>query len=133
MPPHLKLALVMAAALILTGCGNSNRDCSLTALNVTPSSVSADHTAAAPGNQVHFYASPVVPGKSCSLAACVNCWGQTWTISDPINVSISNNGTDNGVATCMGVTNGAVAVTATAPASHGSARSVTGTATLTCR
>ena len=133
MERHLKLAsLLVAAVLISTGCGDANRDCNLTALSVAPRIASADHTAAASGNQVQFFAGPVTP-KVCATAACVNCWGQTWTVSDPVNVSISNNANDNGTATCLGATSGAVTVTATVQDAGKSTQTVTGAATLTCK
>lgn len=129
----LRLAsLFVAAFLISAGCGDINRTCALTGLTVNPSSATADHALAAPGNQVQFFAGPVVKGQ-CAIAACINCSGQAWTVSDPVNVSISNNATDNGTATCLGATNGAVTVTATAPVSKNSTQTVTGTAALTCK
>ena len=133
MQKHLKLASLFAAAVLISaGCGNANQNCNLTALSVTPPRATADHTVAASGNQVQFFAGPVTP-KVCATAACVNCWGQTWTVSDPVNVSISNNANDNGTATCLGATNGAVTVTATAQVAGKSTQTVTGTATLTCK
>jgi len=130
---HVKLAsLFLAAALISAGCGDANQNCHLTGLTVGPSSAAADHALAAPDNQVQFFAGPVVP-KGCAVAACVNCWGQTWTVSEPVNVSISNDAVDNGTATCLGATNGAITVTATAPVGGKSTGTVTATATLTCR
>src|SRR6266498_3475755 len=114
---HLKFALLVTAGLFVTGCGQHN--CRLTALSVSPTSATLDHLAAAPGNQGQFFAAAVVSG-SCAIPACVNCSGQTWMVSDPINVSISNNGT----ATCVGATSGAVTVTATAPVAAGSAHVV---------
>ena len=125
---HRRLSLLLAAALLTTGCGH--QDCRLIGLSVSPPGATADHTAAAPGNQAQFFASAVVP-DGCATTACVNCSGQTWTVSDPLNVSISNNANDNGTATCLGTTNGAVTVTATVPAAAGSKQTVTKTAMLT--
>lgn len=123
---------VVAAVLISASCGDINGSCVLTGLSIGPPNATADHVLAAPGNQVRFLAGPVTKGQ-CAIAACINCWGQTWTVSDAVNVSISNDASDNGTATCLGATNGAVTVTATAPASNKSTRTVTGTATLTCK
>lgn len=129
----LRLAsLFVAAVLVSLGCGNTQQKCDLTALSVSPSSVSADHAVSAPDNQVQFFAGPIAKGQ-CAAGGCVNCWGQTWTVSDPVNVSISNNANDNGTATCWGATNGAVTITATAPVAGKSTQTVTGTATLTCK
>jgi hypothetical protein len=127
---HLKLVSLAIAVLIAAGCGQ--RNCRLTALSVGPSSATADHLAAAPGNQVQFFATAIVP-NGCASAACVNCSGQTWTVSDPDNVSISNNINNNGTATCVGATNGAATVTATAPVRTATTQTVTGNATLTCK
>ena len=130
--PLRPASLVVAAVLISAACGGIRQNCNLTALLVSPSSSIVDHAVSAPGNRVQFFAGPVTKGQ-CAIVACVNCWGQTWTVSDPVNVSISNDATDNGTATCLGATNGAVTITATAPVSGKSAQTVTGTATLTCQ
>ena len=127
---RVELISLVTALLLATGCGQQT--CRLTGLSVEPPNASADHAALAPGNQVQFFASAIVP-KGCTHTACVNCSGQTWTVSDPVNVSISNNANDNGTAVCKGTTNGAATVTATAPAGTGSTQTVTGTATLICK
>jgi len=132
MQKHVILTSLMAGAILLSvGCGSTTPNCNLSALSVTPTIAAADHTLAAPGDKIQFFAGPV-GAKGCAAAACVNCWGQTWTVSDPVNVSISNDAGDNGTATCLGATNGAVTVTATAPVASKSTQTVTGTATLTC-
>jgi len=134
MKKHVALAsLLLAAALIWAGCGSDKQNCNLTGLSVFPSSATADHTAGAPGNQVQFFAEAVVP-KGCMVtgAVCVNCVGQIWTVSDSVDVAISNNAGDNGTATCVGATNGAVTVTATAPAGTNKSQKVSGTAALIC-
>ena len=131
--PSALAPLVMAAFLISVGCGGSQQNCELTALSISPSSGTADHTLSSPGNQVQFFAGPLLKGHQCAVPACVNCMGQTWTVSDTVNVSISNNASDNGTATCLAATNGAVTVTATAPISTQSTKTVSGTATLTCK
>jgi len=110
--------LLVAIALVAAGCGNQN--CQMTGLSVIPTSASADHPLATPNNQIQFSATSVVP-KGCSSVACVNCSGQTWTVSDPVNISISNGPGNNGMATCVGPTNAPVTVTAMA---HASKRSV---------
>lgn len=123
--------LVVTALLISVGCGGQ-QNCELTALLVSPSSATADHSVSSPGNQVQFFAGPVMKGQ-CAVPACVNCLGQTWTASDNLDVSISNNASDNGTATCLAATTGAVTITATAPVSTKSNKTVSGTATLTCK
>lgn len=130
---HFRLAsLVVALPLVAVACGGSQQNCDLTALSILPASATADHAISSPGNQVQFSAGPVTKGV-CVAGACVNCWGQTWTTSDSVNVSISNDASDNGTATCLGSTNGAVTITAKAPVVGKSSQTVTGTATLTCR
>lgn len=123
--------LVVTAFLTSVGCG-SQQSCELTALLVSPSSATADHALSSPGNQVQFFAGPVMKGQ-CAVPACVNCLGQTWTVSDNLDVSISNNASDNGTATCLAATTGAVTIIATAPVSANSKKTVSGTATLTCK
>ena len=131
-PMRLRFELIslLTAALIGTGCGQQS--CRLSGLSVGPPNATADHAAPAPGNQVQFFATATVP-KGCTHTACVNCSGQTWTVSDSVDVSISNNVNDNGTAVCKGTTNGAATVTATAPAGTGSTKTVSGTATLICK
>jgi hypothetical protein len=72
MRKNLKLASVFVAAILITGCGNTNENCQLTALSVSPQGAAADHTVAAPDNQVQFFAGAVIP-KGCVSVACVNC------------------------------------------------------------
>ena len=130
--PFRLASLVITAFLVSVGCGGSHQSCELTALSVFPSNGTADHATSSPGNQVQFFAGPITKGQ-CVTGACVNCSGQTWTVSDTVDVSISNNASDNGTATCLAATNVSVAITATAPVSTKSTKTVSGTATLTCK
>jgi hypothetical protein len=125
-----KLGLLIAVVVLATSCGGEK--CQLVGLTVSPSTATADHAAPSPANRVQFAAQAEVPA-GCVVIQCVNCVGQTWAVSDPVHVSISNNGSDNGTATCLGATNGAVTITATAPVTAGSNQTVSGTALLTCR
>jgi hypothetical protein len=115
------------------GCGGKSPitlACKITAINVSPSSATISHTAPPPGNTQHFdaFASAVTPGCVVSQS---NLTTGTWSVSDNINVSISNvQGATFGTATCNGPTSGAATVTATVPAGDGT--SVTNTASLTC-
>ncbi len=129
----LKLGLLLAAIALATACGDENQGCHWIALTVTPPSATADHTATAPGNQAQFAANGVI-SSGCVVPACVNCTqGVTWSVSDPMNVSLSPvDGQSVVNATCMGATNGAVTVTATVPITSGSSQTVSGTASLTC-
>jgi hypothetical protein len=115
------------------GCGGPSPitlACKITAINVSPASVTLSHTAPPPGNTQHFdaFASAVTPGCVVSQS---NLTTGTWSVSDNINVSISNvQGATFGTATCNSATSGPVTVTATVPAGDGT--SVTNTASLTC-
>lgn len=122
----LFVALLLASAAI--GCGTTNHDCTMTALSIAPLDATASHTAAAPGNQQQFIASPVLP------AGCppppVPFDFATFAVSDPANVSISNaQDQTHGTATCKGATAGPATITATATVG---AAAVTGFARLTC-
>lgn len=115
------------------GCGGKSPitlACKITAINVFPTSATISHTASPPGNTQYFdaFASAVTPG--CVLTQG-NLTTATWSVSDNINVSISNvQGATFGTATCNGATSGATTVTATVPAGDGT--SVTNNASLTC-
>ena len=115
------------------GCGGKSPitlACKITAINVSPASATISHTAPPPGNTQHFdaFAAAVTPGCVVSQG---NLTTGTWSVSDNINVSISNvQGATFGTATCNGATSGPATVTATVPAVDGT--SVTKTASLTC-
>lgn len=87
-----------------------------TAFGVSPGSATADHAAAAPGNQQKFTATeaPAGTGTGCILPQYIKLAQPDWTSSDPLNVSISSaKDLTNGTATCTGTTSGAVTLTAT--------------------
>jgi hypothetical protein len=118
---------------VTMGCGGPSPitlACKITAINVSPASATISHTAPSPGNTQHFdaFASAVSPGCVVSQS---NLTTGTWSVSDNINVSISNvQGATFGTATCNGPTSGAAIVTATVPVGDGT--SVVNTAALTC-
>ncbi len=132
-----KLALFAGCLLIAfvsgSGCGsgiNAPADCSLTGVNVTPANATADHAAVPPGNSQQFLAFAVLPAGCFSTQG--NLTNVTWSVSDPVNITISNTaGATYGQAICTGATSAPATVTATAPAGNG--KTVTGTATLTCK
>jgi len=71
---------------------------------VLPATATADHTASPPGNQVQFSAvvewpSPPPPGVCPQIIAV-----GSWTTSDPVNTSISNQPATAGLATCLNAT-----------------------------
>lgn len=128
------LSVLLAATVLATACGDEKQTCKWVALNLTPPSASANHTAASPNNEAQFAAN-AAPSSGCLVPECINCTpGVTWTVSDPVNVSISPVENQSvAIATCMGATASPVAITATAPASTGTTETVSGTATLTCQ
>ncbi|SNT08465.1 hypothetical protein SAMN05421770_10492 [Granulicella rosea] len=106
-------------ALALTGCGNApagSSGCIPAVLLINPTTATADHLAAAPGNQQQFY--EAYGGGTCAIPQ-IAVEGPL-TSSDPIHVTVD----DTGLATCVGATSGAVTLS--------SART-TATAQLTCK
>ena len=127
------LLVSLLIASLLLGCGNSRSSCSqIAALNVSPATATADHSAAPPGNTQQFLAFEVAPpGCVTTQSSSVRV---TWSVSDLTNVTIgSTPGSSNyGLATCVDATSGPVTVTANLPASLNAGTAVSGTATLTC-
>lgn len=123
------LFVTLVLSLAAAGCGASNHDCNMTALSLSPLDATASHTAAAPGNQQQFSATPVLP-SGCPIPP-VSFFFATFAVSDTTNVSISNaQDQTHGTATCIGATPAPATVIATATNGHGVA--VTGFARLTC-
>lgn len=128
----------ICACFLLTGCAvnaSTGQQCTTgLAMNISPASATANHTQSAPANQVKF-AATVSPTASpgCAVPNWVTTATPTWTNPDPKNISIDNSSdtSTNGLATCLGATNGAV--TLTANYTLGTSAPVTQTATLTCR
>ena len=128
----MKLTLWLLAGMLfcalLLSCGGvtsvSGGGCSITA-SVVPSTATANHTAAPPGNQVQFSTSSKANGPGiCPLFVI----GGSWTTSDPVNTSISNQPATQGLATCLNAT--------PSPATIGYTGEISGQpftpATLTC-
>jgi hypothetical protein len=130
--------LVLFSALIisatLTGCGGSARDCTPTALSISPATATASHLATPPGNQAQFNGfnnvSSVPSGCPVAFVEAIRT-DLKWTVSDPVNVTIGNSqGVDYGVAICNSATSQPVTITATGPNAKGA--TISGTASLTC-
>jgi hypothetical protein len=125
------LAISTLACLAMSGCGGqTSSSCLILAINVSPGTATADHTAAPPGNTQHFdaFISKVPPG--CAFITG-NLFDAVWSVSDPANVSISNApDSTRGTAACKAAAAGTVTVTATKSQSGGP--NVTSTASLTC-
>lgn len=102
-------------------------------MNVFPKTATVDHTAAAPGNTQHFdaFQSSAPPGCAFTLAARQDA---VWTVSDPVNASISNShdqlNANYGTATCINAAASPITVTATVPSGNGA--NVSAAASLTC-
>ena len=88
--------VAMLVCAVLTACdamsassssgGGPGNTCTITAA-VTPASVTADHTLAAPGNQAQFAASSTVTGN-CPLTP--DFLG-SWSTSDAVNTFLTTN------------------------------------------
>lgn len=128
--------LVLSSAL---GCGGviiiSGAICFTTAINVSPQSVTIDHTALPPANSQIFVAfqSNVPSGCPFTQASLQNA---VWSISTTADANISNSHDQNNInygrATCINSASSPIMVTATVPSGNG-ATTVSATATLTCK
>src|SRR5262245_58424669 len=124
-------AVFILLSLAPTGCGGkSTPECRILSINVSPGSTTVDHAAAPPGNTQQFSAF-VGSGTSGCVFAQSNLTTVVWSVSDPVNASISNvQGLTYGVATCKAARTGPVVVTGTL--SQTNFRDVSGTASLNC-
>lgn len=115
-------------SFLLVGCGifGDDNECRVTAI-VTPSSATADHSLAAPGNQAQFVHQGSSSGN-CPLLGVPDLAG-SWSTSDPVNTTISNEAATDGLATCLGTTTTPATITfsGTVRARHFN------TATLSCK
>ncbi len=131
--PEMPIASLLVF-LAGVGCGGTmqSQSCNATALSISPPAATANHAATAPANQQQFSAAPVLP-TGCTPPPLPLDFA-TWSVSDPVNVSISNaNDSTRGTATCIGATAGPVTVTAMANDTRlAGGATVSGTATLTC-
>jgi hypothetical protein len=129
------LIALTSGVLLLSGCGvaPSVQCISSFALDVSPAVATADHSAAAPANQVQFKADVGAQSTNttCATANVVALVFPTWTNPDPLDISISSApDSTNGVATCSSSTSGPVTLTAT----YGSgATALSKTVSLTCQ
>ena len=131
MKQYYELFAIALISAVLAGCGNSHV-CASGALNVSPQNAVADHSAPTPANSQLFLAFGAGLPAGCS-ATQSNLINVIWSVSDPIDVSISNTqGNAFGTASCINSTAVPVTITATLPASANHSKSVSGTATLTC-
>ena len=124
-------AVCILLCLAPTGCGGkSATECRVLSINVGPGAATVNHAAAPPGNTQQFLAFVGSEPSGCSFAQS-NLTTVVWSVSDPVNASISNvQGLTYGVATCKAATAGTVIVTGTL--SQTNFKDVSGTASLTC-
>ena len=93
--PLWRLPLLLLCALIPAICAASTDTCTVNAA-IVPQSATADHSAAAPGNQVQFSLTSTVKGN-CPLRPDR---AGVWSTSDLVNTAVSS----QGLATCRNAT-----------------------------
>jgi hypothetical protein len=130
----MKALLVLMLCTLLGCAGGGNQSCvTQTVLSVGPTSGTADHSAAAPGNQQQFVAttSAGTSTPGCAVPLVIAQVNASWTTSDPLDTQISSGPLpSNGLATCINATSQPVTVTATYTAGT---TTLTRIATLTCK
>jgi hypothetical protein len=92
----LLLLGVMLSCPFLASCGMSSNNCIIIAA-VTPMNATADDSAPAPANQVQFSVSSTVKGNCPLVADQIG----SWSTSDSLNTTISNQAPTQGLATCL--------------------------------
>ena len=122
--------LLSAALLSLAGCGGSSSptDCGPVGLNVTPASMTVDHTALPPANSQTFSASFQFSNKPGCPAVTAALVSSNWTVSDP-SVHLSTMPASQISATCTAAVANPVTITATAA----TGQAFTGQASLSCK
>jgi hypothetical protein len=130
----MKMLLVLVGcSVFLVGCGAGSPNCVYsTYLELSPKTATADHSAAAPGNQQQFTSESgeTAKGTDCAVPLVVEQVRPVWTNPEPLEISISSaNDSTNGLATCLAATNGPITLTATTGSGKSAA---TATASLTC-
>jgi len=93
------LALVFLCAS-MAACGGISSDRCVVTNAIAPVNATADHNATAPGNEVQFSLSSTVKGNCPLIPDFVG----VWSTSDPVNTTISNQASTQGLATCLSAT-----------------------------
>ena len=114
-----QLIALPVCMLFLAGCGaapNPGSQCDpILQMKITPTVATADHMAAAPGNQVKFEAvegDGIVSG--CPINNVLRLVQPVWTNPAPLDITISSaQDATNGTAVCLDSTSGPVTLTAT--------------------
>jgi hypothetical protein len=120
--------LLLLLSVTVIGCGST--PCKVTAISISPSTATIDHTSPAPGNQQAFSAFPNHNGCAALGVFLARYTDAVWSSSDPTDAPISNTaGSTYGVATCLNAVNAPVTITATRTSSG---QTLLGKATLTC-
>jgi hypothetical protein len=81
-------------------CGGVSSNTCMITTGITPPNATADHNATVPGNEVQFSLSSTVKGN-CPLTPD---FVGVWSISDPVNTTLSNQAPTQGLATCLNAT-----------------------------
>ena len=103
----MKCCLVgLLSCAFLASCGGYDNSCAITAA-VTPATTTADHNASTPGNQAQFSIKSAVTGNCPLVADKIG----TWSTSDTVTVTISNQAPTQGLATCVSATSDPVTIT----------------------
>jgi hypothetical protein len=134
------MLFALALAVFATSCGTASKNCTgtFTGITVTPTTASADHTAAAPGNEATFFAVAQYSYPSgCAIPEPIQVLTAQWSVSDTADVTITNTPAGQvpgGVATCLDAVALPVTVKATASSPTGLPDGIfTSTAQLTCK
>ena len=121
--------LLSAALLAVAGCGgSSSNNCKVTALNVTPQSMTVNHAAAPPANSQVFTATGLLTGNGVCTGNTAAMVSSNWTASDP-SIQLSASPTTQVTATCTA----ALTNPATIKAVSATDQTLTGQASLTCQ
>ena len=97
---------MMLGCASMAACGGTSGDTCTITTSITPPSVTADHNATAPGNEVQFSLSSTVQGNCPLMPDFVG----VWSTSDPVNTTISNQAPTQGLATCLNATSTPAAI-----------------------
>jgi hypothetical protein len=132
------VSAIASMAAALAGCGTAASCSGGNVVEVSPAVATADHMAAAPGDQQQFSAyssfKPSATSTGCAIPQVIAKLTPTWTVSDPTNVRISSaQDATNGLATCLGTTKSPVTVSAIGTPASGGPSQTLATATLTCK
>ena len=130
LPLRLLTSFLLSAALLAgAGCGgSSSSNCAVTALRITPSSMTVNHTAAPPANSQTFTASGLITGNGVCTGNTAAMVSSNWTASDP-SIQLSASPTTQVTATCTA----ALTNPATIKAVSATDQTLTGQASLTCQ